>query len=170
MLDRDGVINHDSKDYIKSPDEWIPMPDSFKAISLLTKAGIKVGVATNQSGIGRGYYTEATLSLIHEKMVKGAQNVGGTINKIVYCPHLPTAACPCRKPKAGLLFELANFFGGSPKGHYYIGDKKSDIQAAYECGAIPLFINSSLYDLEEEFSNVQRFDSLLLATHFILNV
>lgn len=170
MLDRDGVINYDSKDYIKSPDEWRPIPDSLTALALLSHAGYKVGVATNQSGIAREYYSELTLANIHNKMMQNVEGAGGTIDKIVYCPHMPDAGCNCRKPKPGMLFELANFFGSNPAKRYYIGDRVSDLEAAEACGAIPLLIKSPMSTFSEsDYEHVSKFDSLLCAVNFIIN-
>lgn len=169
MLDRDGVINYDSKVYIKSPEEWHPIPGSFEAIALLTKAGYKIGIASNQSGIARGLYTEQTLAKIHQKMLQGVEEAGGRIDKIVYCPHMPDAGCACRKPQPGMLYELANFFDATPKGRYFIGDRKTDVVAARACGAVPLLIQSQMTkEGEENLTGVDSFNSLLEAVEFIL--
>ena len=169
MLDRDGVINHDSIHYIKSPEEWHDIPGSAEAIALLNYSGFKIGVATNQSGIGRGYYTEKTLSDIHKKMLNIIHSKGGDIQKIVYCPHSPNDGCDCRKPKPGLLYQLADFFGSTPLGKYYIGDKVSDIQAAKACGAIPILIESNIHGINKKsfFQDVLQFSSLLEAAKYI---
>lgn len=169
MLDRDGVINHDSVHYIKSPLEWHEIEGSAEAIALLNSAGFKIGVATNQSGIGRGYYSEQTLNDIHYKMLKIIQSKGGDIDKIVYCPHLPDDECNCRKPKPGLLYQLADFFGSTPLGKYYIGDKVSDIQAARACGAKPILIESNIHKINEksQLQDVLIFPSLLEAAKYI---
>ncbi|NCX96883.1 MAG: HAD-IIIA family hydrolase, partial [Chitinophagia bacterium] len=103
ILDRDGIINQDSLHYIKSLDEFIFLPKSAEAIANLTKAGYKVGIATNQSGIARGYYSHQTLKAIHAKMLEGINAVGGKIDAIEYCPHAPVEACSCRKPEPGML-------------------------------------------------------------------
>lgn len=170
MLDRDGVINYDSIDYIKSPDEWHEIPGSLEAIAKLNKAGFKVGVATNQSGIGRGYYNENTLEQIHSKMLSGVEKVGGCIDKIVYCPHLPDAGCDCRKPKPGLLKQLADYFDTDTHNLYYIGDKKSDVMAARACGAIPLLIKSDVHSVTGvELQEVQSFDSLADSVEYIIH-
>jgi D-glycero-D-manno-heptose 1,7-bisphosphate phosphatase len=161
MLDRDGVINYDSKAYIKSPSEWIPIPGSFDAISKLTQSGIKVGIASNQSGIARGLYDEAILAQIHQKMMQGVEAAGGRIDKIVYCPHMPDAGCQCRKPQPGMLYEIANFFGSSPEGKFFVGDRKTDVIAAKACGAIPLLIESQMtVEGQADLSGVRRYSSL----------
>ena len=110
ILDRDGVINHDSDAYIKSPDEWRPVPGSLKAIARLTQAGFHVVVATNQSGIGRGLFEMATLNAIHDKMHRAVAQAGGRIDAVFYCPHAQDANCACRKPRAGLLEEIGRRF------------------------------------------------------------
>jgi len=170
MLDRDGIINYDSKKYIKSPEEWLPIPGSFEAIALLTKAGYKLGVASNQSGIARGLYSETTLAKIHQKMMQGIVESGGQLDKIVYCPHMPDFGCECRKPKPGMLYEIANFFNSVPAGNYFIGDRKTDIIAAKACGAIPLLVNSQMTKVEDNYLNdVLCFDSLLEVAKHIIN-
>lgn len=167
MLDRDGVINYDSKEYIKSPAEWLPIPGSLQAIAKLTAAGYKIGIASNQSGIARGLYSEEVLASIHQKMMKAIEAVGGKVDKIVYCPHMPDAGCPCRKPQPGMLYEIAAFFGSSAKGKYFVGDRITDVQAAKACEAIPLLIRSQMTDhTDDSLLNVLQFDSLLsLAEH-----
>jgi D-glycero-D-manno-heptose 1,7-bisphosphate phosphatase len=171
MLDRDGVVNYDSKNYIKSPDEWLPIPGSFEAIALLTKAGYKIGIASNQSGIARGYYSEEILAEIHKKMMQGVEEVGGRIDKIVYCPHMPDAGCDCRKPKPGMLYTLANFFDGTPQGHFFVGDRKTDVTAAKACGAIPLLIESQMTkEGDEHIQDVCYFNSLLEVANYIIGL
>jgi len=169
MLDRDGVINYDSREYIKSPDEWLPIPGSFEAIAKLTKAGFKIGVASNQSGIARGYYSEQVLADIHKKMMHGVELHGGKIHKIVYCPHMPDFGCACRKPQPGLLYELANFFNGVPQGKFFVGDRKTDVIAARACGAIPLLIESQMtIEGEADLDGVLKFDDLLGVANHVL--
>jgi D-glycero-D-manno-heptose 1,7-bisphosphate phosphatase len=107
ILDRDGVINHDSDQYIKSPDEWRPIPGSLAAIARLNQAGYRVVVATNQSGVGRGLFETDTLLAIHDKMLKALTQVGGRIDAIFFCPHTNVDKCDCRKPKPGLFKEIA---------------------------------------------------------------
>lgn len=130
ILDRDGVINFDSPDYIKSPDEWHPIPGSLKAIAQLNQAGHTVVVATNQSGVGRGYYTEETLAKIHDKMQQALKAVNGHIDKIYYCPHTPQDHCDCRKPKPGLLHQIKADFPKLFDQAIMVGDSLRDIQAA----------------------------------------
>ena len=140
ILDRDGVINQDSASYIKSPDEWKPIPGSLEAIALLNQAGYRVLVATNQSGIGRGLFEMTTLNEIHNKMHRALGLVGGRVDGIFYCPHTQDAGCSCRKPKPGLLEEIARRFGVSLEGVPFIGDSLRDLQAAAAVGAQSILV------------------------------
>lgn len=140
ILDRDGVINHDSAAYIKSPEEWKPIPGSLEAIALLSQAGYRVLVATNQSGVGRGLFEMATLNAIHDKMHRALGLAGGRIDGIFYCPHANDAGCNCRKPKPGMLEEIAHRFGVSLEGVPFIGDSLRDLQAAVAVGAQPILV------------------------------
>lgn len=141
-LDRDGVINYDSDDYIKTPDEWIPIPGSLEAIARLNWAGYYVVIVSNQSGIGRGLYTEETLTEIHKKMQDALIDVGGHVEAIFYCPHKPDENCSCRKPKIGLLQSLARECKTKLENLIVIGDKLSDIQAARTAGCKPILVRS----------------------------
>jgi D-glycero-D-manno-heptose 1,7-bisphosphate phosphatase len=140
VLDRDGVINHDSVDFIKSVDEWLPIDGGAEAIGRLTAEGFTVAVATNQSGIGRGLLSEADLAAIHEKMQHHVARAGGHIDKVVYCPHLPDEGCDCRKPKPGLLQQLASHYSVGMRGVPVIGDSERDLLAAAAVGARPLLV------------------------------
>lgn len=142
LLDRDGVINEDSEAFIKSPSEWIPIPGSLEAIALLNRHGYRVAVITNQSGIARGLYDQTTLARIHAKMLDRAQQAGGSIEAIYYCPHGPHDGCTCRKPKAGLLKALAQAKGIDLIGTPLIGDSWRDMQAARAVGARPLLVRT----------------------------
>lgn len=137
ILDRDGVINYDSIHYIRSPEDWRPILGSLEAIARLKKAGFRVAVATNQSGIGRGYYTEATLAAIHQKMQEALSMFGVQIDVIFYCPHLPSEECACRKPKPGLLQKIAAHFQCGLTQIPFIGDNASDVEAAIAATAAP---------------------------------
>jgi len=108
ILDRDGVINYDSDAYIKSVEEWIPLPGAIEAIAQLSKAGWTVAVATNQSGIARGYYDIATLDAMHARLRTLVAEQGGEVGLVVYCPHGPDEGCDCRKPKPGMLKPFQN--------------------------------------------------------------
>ncbi len=140
MLDRDGVINHDSEQFIKSPDEWRPIPGSLEAIARLNHAGFRVVVATNQSGIGRGLFDMAMLNAIHDKMHKALAQAGGRIDAIFYCPHSGDSQCDCRKPKTGMLREIGVRFGVDMTGVPCIGDSLRDLQAADAVGAQPILV------------------------------
>ncbi|GGC78912.1 D-glycero-beta-D-manno-heptose 1,7-bisphosphate 7-phosphatase [Undibacterium terreum] len=137
ILDRDGVINHDSDEFIKSPDEWIPIPGSLQAIARLNQAGYQVVVATNQSGIARKYFDMATLNAIHQKMHIAAQQVGAEIDTVFFCPHAADESCDCRKPKPGMLHEIARRYDISLKGVPTVGDSLRDLQAGFVVGCIP---------------------------------
>lgn len=140
ILDRDGVINHDSDEFIKSADEWRAIDGSIDAISRLNAADLTVAVASNQSGIGRGLLSEDDLAGIHDKMRNEVERRGGRIDRIVYCPHLPNAGCDCRKPGPGMLLELANYYGVSLDEVPFIGDSLRDLQAAESAGAMPILV------------------------------
>lgn len=143
ILDRDGVINEDSDEYIKSLSEYHLIDSSLTAIALLTAANIPVAIATNQSGIGRGLYSVETMNTIHDFLLAEVKKRGGQINYIAHCPHLPDDHCNCRKPKPGLLTEIAS------KCHftldqrvYFVGDSFKDIQAANNVGCTPVLVLS----------------------------
>jgi D-glycero-D-manno-heptose 1,7-bisphosphate phosphatase len=140
ILDRDGVINFDSDQYIKSPDEWRPIPGSLEAIARLTKAGFRVVVATNQSGVGQGLFEMDTLNAIHEKMLRAATQAGGRIDAIFFCPHTNSDKCGCRKPKPGMLQEIATRYNTSLAGVPAIGDSLRDLQSAATAGARPILV------------------------------
>jgi len=140
ILDRDGVINADSDQYIKSPEEWTPIPGSLEAIARLTQAGFRVVVATNQSGLGRGLFDMATLNAIHNKMHKAVNQLGGRIDAVFFCPHAQDAGCSCRKPQPGMLLEIAERFKLVLAGVPAIGDSLRDLQAASAAGARPILV------------------------------
>ena len=142
VLDRDGVINYDSDQFIKSPDEWRPIPGSLEAISRLNHAGFRVVVATNQSGLGRGLFDMATLIAINDKMHKALAQLGGRIDAGFYCPHAADSACACRKPKPGMLTEIGNRFGAELTGVPCVGDSVRDLQAAAAVDAQPILVLS----------------------------
>ncbi|MGH8751054.1 MAG: D-glycero-beta-D-manno-heptose 1,7-bisphosphate 7-phosphatase [Burkholderiales bacterium] len=140
ILDRDGVINHDSAQFIKSPDEWKPIADSLDAIARLNQAGYRVVVATNQSGLGRGLFDMTTLNAIHDKMHKTVALHGGRIDAIFFCPHAQELNCACRKPKTGLFQEIAQRFNVNLSGVPCIGDSLRDLQAADAVSAQPILL------------------------------
>lgn len=137
ILDRDGVINHDSPEFIKSPDEWIPISGSMEAIAQLNQAGYIVVVATNQSGISRKLFDMQTLNAIHEKMHTAAQHVGASIDAVFFCPHAADFNCDCRKPKPGMIREIANRYDIQLKGVPVVGDSLRDLQAGFILGCAP---------------------------------
>lgn len=140
ILDRDGVINHDSPDYIKSPEEWIPIKNSLEAIALLNKKGYSIAIATNQSGLARGYYDLTTLEQIHHKMMAEVTAVGGKIAHIAICPHGPNDSCTCRKPLPGLLLKLAEQCDIDLCQTLFVGDSHRDIETARNAKAIPVLV------------------------------
>lgn len=142
IIDRDGVINFDSPEYIKSPDEWHPIPGSLEAIAQLNRAGFQVIVATNQSGVARGYYTLETLAAIHEKLIAELAAVGGYITEIFYCPHHPNQKCQCRKPQPGLFHQIHAKYNIDFATTYYIGDSWTDMQVAVDVGCTPILVLS----------------------------
>lgn len=174
ILDRDGVINHDSDDYIKSPEEWVPIPGSIEAIAALSRAGYELYVVTNQSGLGRGYFDEYALARMHEKMNRLVEAAGGGIAGVVYCPHLPEADCDCRKPRPGLLDRLATEFGVDLDGAWFIGDSEKDLDCALARNCHPGLVLSGkgcqtyLHLGRDKLDKVQVFDDLHDAARFIL--
>ncbi|MBW0234867.1 histidinol-phosphatase [Pseudomonas sp. D1HM] len=142
ILDRDGVINFDSDAYIKSVEEWIPLPGSIEAIAQLSKAGWTVAVATNQSGIARGYYDVATLEAMHERLRSLVAGQGGELGLVVYCPHGPDEGCACRKPKPGMLQTIAAHYGADLAECWFVGDSLGDLQAAQAVDAQPVLVKT----------------------------
>ena len=178
ILDRDGVINQDSDAYIKSADEWQPIPGSIDAIARLSVAGYSVVVATNQSGLGRGLFDLDDLEAIHDKMRELVEAAGGHIAGIYYCPHLPTAGCACRKPAPGLLDAIAEDFSTSLAGVVFIGDSLKDLQAGVERECQPMLLRtgkgagyeSQLPDeVNEQVRNAQVHDDLASAVDNFLD-
>jgi len=137
ILDRDGTINQDSDQHIKSPAEWQPIHGSLEAIARLTQGGWRIVVATNQSGIARGLFDMATLNAIHTEMHRAVNQAGGRIDAIFFCPHAADASCECRKPKPGLLREIGARMGVELAGVPMIGDSLRDLEAAVAAGAKP---------------------------------
>ncbi|EPJ51775.1 MAG: histidinol-phosphate phosphatase family protein [Osedax symbiont Rs2] len=131
ILDRDGVINFDSDNYIRTLQQWQAIPGSIQAIADLSVAGYKIAVATNQSGIARGYYDLKTLEAMHQKMIELVESKGGKIDKIVFCPHLDEDRCACRKPKPGMLEQILEQFSVAHSDACFVGDSLRDLQAAW---------------------------------------
>ena len=172
LLDRDGVINHDSGDFIKSADEWIPIAKSLEAIALFTKNGYQVVVITNQSGVGRGLYSDAILTDMHLKMTRMVEAVGGEISHIYYCPHLPDAGCECRKPKPGMLHQFSKDADVALDDIYFIGDSLRDIEAGLAAGAKSLLVktgNGEKTLAANPDLNVPIFENLYDAAEYILS-
>lgn len=142
VLDRDGVINHDSDAYIKTVDEWQPLPGAIAAIARLHQAGWTVAVATNQSGLARGYYDEAELQAMHDKMRELLAEQQADIGLIAFCPHGPDDACDCRKPNTGLLLQIAEHYNTRLEGVWFVGDSLRDLQAAVTVGAQPVLVKT----------------------------
>ena len=140
ILDRDGVINHDSDQYIKSPAEWRPIAGSIEAIARLNQNGYRIAVATNQSGIGRGLFDMATLNAINDKMMELVFRQGGRIDALFFCPHTAVENCNCRKPRTGMLEEIAARFHTDLKGVPFVGDSLKDLQAAEAVEAQPILV------------------------------
>ena len=142
ILDRDGVINRDSATFIKNPNEWIPIPGSLEAIAQLNQHGYRVAVATNQSGIARGYFDMATLNAIHDKMHKALAQVGGRIDAVFYCPHAADDHCQCRKPNTGMIEEIGRRFNIELTKVPGVGDALRDLQAFDKAGCQPYLVRT----------------------------
>jgi D-glycero-D-manno-heptose 1,7-bisphosphate phosphatase len=142
IIDRDGVINHDSDAYIKSEEEWQPIDGSLEAIARLNHGGYTVVVASNQSGLARGYFDIETLSAMHRKMDEMLSKVGGQVDAIFYCPHGPDDGCGCRKPKPGMLLDIGQRFNVSLKDVVFVGDSVSDIKAASNANAKSMLVRT----------------------------
>ncbi len=140
ILDRDGVINVDSDQFIKSPDEWKPIPGALEAIARLNQWGWRVVVASNQSGVGRGLFGMDTLNAINDKMVRSLAQVGGRLDAIFFCPHAADSTCDCRKPKPGMLLQIGERFNVDLAGVPVVGDSLRDLQAAVAAGAKPYLV------------------------------
>jgi D-glycero-D-manno-heptose 1,7-bisphosphate phosphatase len=172
MIDRDGVINEDSGEFIKSVDEWRPIAGSLEAIAALHRAGFRVAVVTNQSGVGRGLYDEATLAKIHEHMRESVRAAGGELAGVYYCPHRPDDGCECRKPKPGMFRALERELGVSVVGAPYVGDRLSDIEAAEAVGARPMLVRTGTGAATVALLGAQRvpvFDDLAAAARSLLS-
>jgi len=178
VLDRDGVINYESADFVKSPDEWKPIKGSLEAIARLSQAGYDVVVITNQSGIGRGHFSADTLGKIHVKMIDHVQQHGGKIQSILFCPHHPDDGCDCRKPKTGLYKEVARRLNISFEGIFSVGDSVRDLVAAKSAGASPVLVKTgngrkSLKEIskqpELQLDGTLVFDNLSAFTNALLN-
>jgi D-glycero-D-manno-heptose 1,7-bisphosphate phosphatase len=179
VLDRDGVINEDSDDYIRSLADWHPIPGSIEAIAALSQAGYTISIATNQSGLNRGYLGIEDLEAIHSQLCQLVKEQGGHIAGIFYCPHLPEEGCSCRKPATGLLEAMAAELGESPQGAIFIGDSLKDLQVARAYGCRPVLVKTgngaaTLEGLQSgefalaDYQSVPVYEDLATATREIL--
>lgn len=168
ILDRDGVINEDSPHFVKSPEEWHPIPGSLEAIALLNKAGIKIAIASNQSGLARGYFTESTLQIIHQKMSNELKKYDGHIDKIFYCPHGPNDGCDCRKPKPGLLIQAMQYFNVPPEETCFVGDSQRDIDAAIAAQCKPILVRTGNGNSVTSEGRVMTYDNLFTFVQSLL--
>ena len=171
LLDRDGVINEDSDDYVKSPDEWRPIPGSLDAIASLTDADFAVVVLSNQSGLARGLFDRATLDAIHDKMVRQVTAAGGRIAGVFFCPHAASAGCGCRKPEVWLIREAEAALGIQVAGAPLVGDKPSDLELAKGGGCRPILVRTGKgreTEARASLVGVSVFDDLAsVAAHLI---
>ena len=140
VLDRDGVINVDSDQFIKSPEEWVPIDGSLEAIARLNQSGWRVVVASNQSGVGRGLFGMDMLNAINARMIESLAQVGGRLDAIFFCPHAADSTCDCRKPKPGLLKQIESRFNVDMNGVPMVGDSLRDLQAGVAVGCVPYLV------------------------------
>ncbi|MCC5884607.1 MAG: D-glycero-beta-D-manno-heptose 1,7-bisphosphate 7-phosphatase [Halomonas sp.] len=174
ILDRDGVINHDSDAYIKSLAEWVPYPSSIEAIARLSRAGWTVAIATNQSGIARGYYDESVLSEMHEELNRLVNAAGGTLSHIAHCPHGPDDGCSCRKPLPGLLVQIRDALGlDTLVGSWMVGDSLRDLQAGEAMGCRSALVRTGKGSHTEAkgdgLHDARIFDDLAAFTDWLLS-
>lgn len=165
ILDRDGVINRDSAEFVKSAREWLPIPGSIDAIARLSRAGYTVAVASNQSGLARGLFDRNALRAMHRKLRSLVSAEGGHIDRIVVCPHGPDDKCRCRKPLPGLLNRLARHYDTSLAGVPVVGDSLRDLQAAASAGATPILVRTgngsrTSRSLPNGLRDIQTYDDL----------
>ncbi len=176
ILDRDGVINADSDAYIKSTDEWDPLPGSIEAIARLSNKGFLVAIASNQSGLARGLFTFSQLNAMHRKLRDLVSEQGGRIEVIAFCPHAPGENCPCRKPRPGLLQEIASRLSISLIGAPFVGDSLSDLESARSVGMRPWLVKSgkgakTLHANRARLKGVRIFEDLrAVADHLLSSV
>lgn len=173
ILDRDGVINRDSDEYIKSADEWLPIAGSPEAIAQLCQHGYKVYVISNQSGLGRKLFDMNTLIEIHQKMHATIEEAGGKIEAILFCPHHPRENCQCRKPEVGLYHELSARLGRDLNGVPMIGDSLRDLQAAEKMSGRPMLVRTgkglkTLASQDPLLDRLDVFDDLQKCVNFLL--
>jgi D-glycero-D-manno-heptose 1,7-bisphosphate phosphatase len=172
ILDRDGVINEDSDLYIKSPDEWIPIPGSLEAIAKLNQAGYHIAIATNQSGVGRGLYDMDMLNAIHDKLHRLLAKVGGHVDAIFFCPHTDADHCNCRKPLPGMIEKISERYGIPVKGVPIVGDSIRDLVAGVAVGAEPHLVLTGKGEKTRASGELPPYtaihhDLMAFANHFI---
>jgi len=177
LLDRDGVINFDSPDYILTPEQWKPIPGSLEAIAKLTQANIPVAIVSNQSAVGRGMIDHATFQNIHAKMLLSIEALGGRIDHVAYCPHAPDDGCSCRKPLPGMVLESLAVLNlsGEPQSVCMIGDSLRDMQSAWAAQVAGTLVQSGYGDATDILAKarlhdpcIQSFPDLAAAIHSIL--
>ena len=173
ILDRDGVINRDSRAFVKSADEWIPLPGSIEAIAALNRADFTVAVASNQSGLARGLFDRRALRAMHRKLRRLVARAGGSVDRIVVCPHGPDNACHCRKPAPGLIERLMRFYAAHPDRVTVIGDSLRDLEAAVAAGARPVLVRTgngkkTESRLDNTLAGTPVFDDLASAAQSII--
>lgn len=173
ILDRDGVINHESNEYIKSPDEWQALPGSLEAIARLHQAGYQVIIATNQSGIARGLFDLPMLERIHAKLLREVEAAGGKISAIFFCPHHPNDGCDCRKPQPGMFQRIREKYAADLSGAFFVGDSLTDLQAAKNAGCQPLLVltgnGAKTLASHPEAAEVPSFKDLAALAEFVLH-
>lgn len=172
ILDRDGVINQDSNDFVKNESEWLPIEHSIEAIANLTQAGWRVVVATNQSGLGRGLFDIHALNQMHEKMHRLVNQAGGRIDAIVFCPHTEKEGCDCRKPLPGMVLEIAERFNVRLEGLPLVGDSLRDLQAIHAAGGVPILVKTGKGEATQQQGNLPEgtlvFDDLYDAAQYLI--
>lgn len=174
VLDRDGVINHDSDEYVKGEEEFFPITGSIEAISQLSRSGFQVCVVTNQSGLARGLFDEFALARMHGLLCSLVEEQGGRIDGIFYCPHGPDDNCQCRKPRPGMLDQIEEQFARPVAGAWFIGDTEKDIDAALSRGCRPILVLTGKGTLTREtmaadkLATIPVFDDLFTAAMFVI--
>lgn len=173
ILDRDGVINQDSDDYIKSLEEWVPIPGSLDAMARLYHGGYRIAIASNQSGLGRGLFSIDDLNAIHRKLARELSSQGAQVEAIFFCPHAPDAKCACRKPLPGLLHEIASRLQIDLAGVPCIGDSWRDLESAWAAGASPILVRTgngqnTCVNHAGELDTIPVFSDLAAAADFLL--
>lgn len=178
ILDRDGVINVESPEFVKTPEEWVPIKGSLEAIGRLSQAGYEIVIITNQSGLGRGHFSADMLAKMHAKMIDQVQQHGGKIQSILFCPHKPDEGCECRKPKDGMYQELAERLNINFSNVYSVGDSVRDLLAAKTAGAKPVLVKTgngkkSLKEIANnadlDLQSAPAFDNLASFANALLN-